>query len=671
VQIVRSSLSRFARALSERARSLELPEVIGELRDSYGYTWTLQGTFATRSRDKRHNAQLERMLLHDVEPWCALATMVRIEQQLQQHEADPVDTRAAGGIGLPQLTPLLEAAWKRLLETHPHDTLCGCSVDAVALSMQERQRNVRAMGIGLRDAALDLLCDRNAVEARSAPIAEAQSRVIVRNRTAVARAGVTEIQIFETIGDVSVGPGSADRPLPQVDDASAPAFGEFVQTLSTRYAHERRESPQHYPDDDLVRITKALAWVPQIPAFGIRSFDLNDFTGPLNPTSLSVDGDAVTVTNGIISAGFDGTDIWFEYVGRRISSLISIESTVDAGDSYTASLRGAPRLLSIMRCQASSSGPLRAGFDIVWKLEATAADVDSDLESMGALRTRKNRNESVSIRTRISIDANSSDLRVRVVGENRMKNHRLRIIFHHDLAALAQCTVRADAAFGHVIRQPIDDGKSPLEKAPSTMPLHRWLNCSDDSKSFTVVSDGLTEAEAVEGGVAVTILRAIGELSRANLPERPGHAGWPAAIPRAQSLGRHSASFAIRMDNRWSGDSPATISEATDRHLLPLVGETWRDIGHDVSVVGPELTGNNLRCTSFAPAQRDGEVMLRIVNESEVPQQGSWQLHRDGYQFAWARLDETPISEWTAVVDRRIEFTAAARAAMTLLLRLV
>jgi len=35
----------------------------------------------------------------------------------------------------------------------------------------------------------------------------------------------------------------------------------------------------------------------------------------------------------------------------------------------------------------------------------------------------------------------------------------------------------------------------------------------------------------------VTVLRACGELSRIDLPERPGNAGWPTHTPEAQCIG--------------------------------------------------------------------------------------------------------------------------------------
>jgi len=53
----RSSLRAFATAIVLEADGT-LPVVDGELRDSYGFTWTLQGTFATRAHEKRRNARV-------------------------------------------------------------------------------------------------------------------------------------------------------------------------------------------------------------------------------------------------------------------------------------------------------------------------------------------------------------------------------------------------------------------------------------------------------------------------------------------------------------------------------------------------------------------------------------------------------------------------------------
>ena len=130
-EIVAGSLTGFVAALEQRvtqhvtqhvtqraAQGEPLPEIRGELRDSYGFTWTLPGTLATRAHQKRRNARIERLLVRDVEPWVALAARARWE----------------GG----SRRQLVEAAWRSLLLCHPHDTLCGCSSDEVARAMDAR-----------------------------------------------------------------------------------------------------------------------------------------------------------------------------------------------------------------------------------------------------------------------------------------------------------------------------------------------------------------------------------------------------------------------------------------------------------------------------------------------------------------------------------------------------
>ncbi|MFN8579750.1 MAG: hypothetical protein U0163_02050 [Gemmatimonadaceae bacterium] len=74
----------------------------------------------------------------------------------------------------------------------------------------------------------------------------------------------------------------------------------------------------------------------------------------------------------------------------------------------------------------------------------------------------------------------------------------------------------------------------------------------------TLFSDGLAEYEALEDGTGRSDAGPGGELSRGNLPERPGHAGWPMTVPDAQSLGAIGASFSL---SRCTGrERPATVA---------------------------------------------------------------------------------------------------------------
>ena len=243
----RSTLGAFAEELVRRAAARGLPTIQGELRDSYGYAWALQGTLGARSALKQGAARVERLLLRDVEPWAALARLS--------------DGRSR--------TAELAAAWTPLLLCHPHDTLCGCASDAVARAMATRLEESAAAGVEIRARALDVLLGHDPARAHDRP-AEWRPYVVVRNRSARPRRGVAEVEVDLVLGEVPVGPSSAGAAVPE---AFAPPvrLGRPVsaaQLLERRRVFVREESPEHYPRNRLVERRRMLAWVDEVPGVG-------------------------------------------------------------------------------------------------------------------------------------------------------------------------------------------------------------------------------------------------------------------------------------------------------------------------------------------------------------------------------------------------------------------
>lgn len=623
--IQRTSLTEFVARFVAAGRLVELPIVRGELRDSYGYTWTLGGTLGTRAHQKRRNAQLERALLRDVEPWLVLSWFHRPETRLRAASDNGVITMA-------QLPALLNAAWQDLLTTHPHDTLCGCSIDEVARAMDARQESVRSQVQGLREAAMQLALQHDVVAARSRGIAPSTAHaIVVRNRTGIARAGVVELRLIETLGDVAVGPGGASAPPVRAHGDSRPPRlpGMVTQPLDARVAHQRRESPQHYPDNDLVRVHRALAWVPAVPAFGLRVFDAATIEAiNASPTvKVSESTSELVFDNDRMRVTVRDGQVAIEQQGRRIDEAVMLESTADRGDSYTPSLRGAPERLMCVDAHVVHRGPLRAAVRLRW--ESTARDIR--------------------VHTLLVLDANADALRCDIRGVNRRRDHRLRFRWRTGLSATD--TV-ADAAFGPVARRVADATETtnaPVREAVvPTMPMHRWAMQVERDQCVTVFSDGLAEAESMPDALAITLVRAVGELSRADLPERPGHAGWPQPTPDAQSLGPFRARLGIML-HAYGPDVLARNSRTADAVLLPLTGETWRDLDQARTatlLAGPELQGAGLEVSAITMAQRSDGIILRAVNLTTEAVAGHWMLPHDGpWMIRRCRLDETPLED--------------------------
>jgi alpha-mannosidase len=192
----------------------------------------------------------------------------------------------------------------------------------------------------------------------------------------------------------------------------------------------------------------------------------------------------------------------------------------------------------------------------------------------------------------------------------------------------------------------------------------------DSARGVTVYSDGLAEYEAdPSGDVAVTLVRSVADLSCNDLPERPGHAGWPVPTPEAQMLGPFAAEMALFPHGPRTSETIDLIERTADDVLLPLTGTTLRSAVADYpSTRALELEGRGL-AFSAAKESEDGEwLVLRCVNLTDDTVAGRWSLPFVARESRLARLDETPMSDVT-VSGRRLEFSAPPRAVVTVLVR--
>lgn len=623
--VVRATTLRdAAAAIVGRARRTELPVIEGELRDSYGYTWTLQGTPGTRAAQKRHNALAERLLVRDVEPWIAL-----------MGDGGSVTTRA-----------LLAAAWRTLLRAHPHDTLCGTAIDAVAAALDERLSSAMVQGGGLRDDTLLTLLGHDTASARAEPEAW-RPAVVLRNPVARARGGVAELELSATVASVAVGPGSAER---QGAPRRIPPWrvdGVPLQILDRGERVALTEDPRAYPRADRVATVRALGWVEHIGGYSVvtraqRGGARVDIPNPVHARERELSNELVRVS--VSDAGA----VRLEDIasGRVIADLLALEDRRDVGDLYTPAPREPLPPWTLRRVRLAHRGPLRGEL----ALDYTGPSGRCTL--------------------RLQLDANLPVLRVRVEGENRATDHRLRLRF---ATGLGDAATVADAAFHPVSRTPLrlTAEEQRMEHVVPSAPLHRWVARFTRDAGATVFSDGLAEYESQDdGSVAVTLVRAVGALSRPDLPERPGNAGWPADTSAAQSLGPFAAEFAVALHGADSPEVRDMVEQLADDVLLPIVGETLRsNLVEPREAGGLELCGDGLVFSSAKPAQRAGWIALRCVNRRDVVVRGTWRLGRTIAEAVRARLDETPEGSLTVDGDS-VSFQTAPQEIATVLVRL-
>jgi hypothetical protein len=636
----RSSLSSFASEIVSRGAGTDLPGVTGELRDSYGYTWTLQGTFGTRAHEKHLNAQAERLLLREAEPWSAMA----------------------GRMFGRSRRAFVESAWRTLLAAHPHDTLCGCSIDAVAEAMEGRLHSAANEAAGVRDDAIADLLGHDAAAAHRRRD-EWKPVVVLRNPAPRVRAGVAIVDVREFIADAPVGPGSASAaPAPAGQRRSPQLAGAGRrQVLARAVVNDRIESPRHYPDNDLVASTTAAVWVEDVPAYGILCLPIvarsSSRTGPAAPVEVSRSADLYEMRNAHLAVRVNaGGKVTLEHRGsaRSIERLLGIADETDAGDLYTPAPRDIASTARFLGARIVHRGPLRGELMLRWRLTPAGG------AQRGAPST---------LAVRLVLDADAPFVRVDASGENRSTDHRLRLAF---ATGVSSPVVWADAAFGAVRREQlvIPPADARAEHPPRTAPLHRYVSLFDAAQGTTIFSDGLAEYEATDDGtVLVTLVRAVGELSKNDLPERPGHAGWPTPTPGAQCLRPFAASFAVMPHGSRTPSTIDAIEHAADDVLVPLTGTTLRSaLSVPDPIHGAQLEGEGLAFSALKESE-DGEwLVARCVNLVERTIKGKWSFGFPLTEARLARLDETHIGP-IGVEGAAIEFEAAPRAIVTILAR--
>jgi alpha-mannosidase len=171
------------------------------------------------------------------------------------------------------------------------------------------------------------------------------------------------------------------------------------------------------------------------------------------------------------------------------------------------------------------------------------------------------------------------------------------------------------------------------------------------------------------GDLAVTLLRAVGALSRDDLPTRRGHAGWPVATPGAQCLGAERLQLALAPVTRADVDDGSTLSELWEDAFLPVQGIWLRQATRiAVEPIDVTLEGDGLVFSGLKPAEQGGGMVLRCYNATGRPTAGAWHFGTPITSAHRARADERQLHEIRlGEAGRFVPFHAAPHEIITIM----
>jgi alpha-mannosidase len=602
----------------------ETEAVTGELRAGYGHTWSLQGVHATRLPLKRMDSETTLLLEHQAEPLAALA--------------------ARAGTMAP--APLLQVAWRAVLESQFHDTIAGTVHDDAAAEAEVRLRQAATIGRTLRDTALAVLAG---VPDSPVSIESGAGTLALWNPRATQAGGVTVVEVTQFRSDVIVGPpdGRVARHAPHAGPASLEIAGSGplqMQLLGSRSAVERIDSTERYPDADVVEVHRVALLVPPQPGLSVRAARPSASRASRHAVQ-GVQSQGRTLRNQHlkVTARDDGSVDVIGQNGVELTRALALEIQADAGDAYTVSARGSVQCLKgPVRWRSLADGPLMAALRGSWR------EADAEFHALLELR-----HEEQFLRIRFDINNHGTHRRIRA----RLPGGG------------APCAL-AGAAFGYERRRRPAALQWDGEQTVFTAPAQRFVAAAGPQGGAALLVPGHLEYQlTADGDLLWTMLRSVGDLSLADLPERPGHAAWPTPLPGAQCLGSSSCSLALLPCTPLQADDPVLLARAWEAAFLGPHGAWYRGRRAGSPSAGQiELTGHGLVASSIKPALNGPGTVLRAYNLSQAEVRGTWHVTPAPAEAWRVRADETRTAP-LEVTGEGIVFCAGPRELVTVWVR--
>jgi alpha-mannosidase len=668
-----TTFSRFIATL--RRSGLSFPNHAGELRGGKRH-YILSGVLSSRVYLKQENDACETLLANLAEPLSALAWL-----------------RAGANHG----SGFLIYAWKKLLHNQPHDSICGCGIDFVHREMRGRFDEVRQIGENVVDAALETLAQR---VRRNAAAGEAPSFILVNpsaaNRHEVMRALVIlpPGRMAKTLAVFD----SSNQPLPtnvirfwpiasREEFAFPEAFAKLGQTsgrhplsydekreqlLQDRASYQldlsKRDKPWHVAEIEF--LTPAMAPV-SYRTFSVRASQPEKTKASITSQTVRVKGSVVE--NPYLRVKFypDGSlDVFDKSSKRQYQRCHIFEDTEDVGDEYDYSpaaksqtiwSRGKKGKLHVVQ-----QSPLAVEMEVTTNLPLPA-EFDRGASTKG---NRSKKFISCPLEIRFTVTATSPYVSVRTMFQNLVRDHRLRVQF---TAPLAANNALAGQQF-YVIERPLKkaSGKNWLQPPGPTEPMQHFCAVEDRKAGLAILTKGLYEYEARREGkgtaLILTLLRAVGWLSRNDLASRRNHAGPAFPTPEAQCQGQQVFEYAIMpYSGNWEKANVATWAQ---RFRVPMLEKVCRPAttGTPERAFGPlpadfsllRTEPDSLVITAVKKCDSRDTVLVRLYNASHQRVRGKlhWGLP---VSHAWkVNLLEERLEEVTVFSNSRVDLDCPA-----------
>lgn len=604
-KFIHSNFPDYLRELEAALEGRELSTVKGELRSQRTDGWgTLVNTASSRVYLKQMNQVGQALLEKVAEP---LASMANLLGKDYPHH-------------------LFTYAWKTLMQNHPHDSICGCSVDEVHREMVTRFAKSRHVAEALIDDSKRVIAD--AVNTSVfAQYGEDPLPLVVFNTTGWSRTGTVSIELDAARLYLREGLGLEEtgRRMKAVDLSGRELVDEQGNTVPCTVEDLGLLFGYDLPDDKfrqpyMCRRVKLTFQAADVAALGLRTYAWvrrKSAAAASKPASLFTGNRVMENEKLKVEIAEDGSfTLTDKGTGQVYRDLGIYEDTGDIGNEYMYKQPEGEKPLTTKGLAAQirviEDEPYRASVEIChdWEIPASADEkLDEEMRELVYYPYRKAQRSSklttLKLRTVISLEVEGKGVHIETTIDNTAKDHRVRALFPTDLNATVH---QVDSMFEIAERsiEPAPEWENPS----NTQHQQAFVDVSGEGAGLTVANLGLNEYEVLRDGrntIAVTLLRSVGELGDWGL--------FP--TPEAQCLGVHTARMEL-IPHNGDGMTSGAFTEAYQFQIPWTLSQTEMHEGNLPPSYTPFLwEGQELAFSSLKMNEKTGDLLLRWYNMSK------------------------------------------------------
>ncbi|MBX9688791.1 MAG: hypothetical protein K2X27_18935 [Candidatus Obscuribacterales bacterium] len=595
-----------------------------ELRDNsasakYGNAFLLPGVLSSRLYLKRENRSCERRLFRFAEPLFSFL-------KLRFNHAYPAAE--------------LDYALRLLLKNHPHDSICGCSVDEVHDEMEIRFKKIGQ----LLDPLLDL-CGRrlsglplDALKSPEDPEMDLK-RLRLFNSAAGRFCGVVPITWFEKLSEKALPPSSE------------------LQITESLEIDQLFAGWGRVPYYSLLRRQSGYLWVEDLPPFSEANISFPPEEGKTSKFPL-LKSRSKSMDNGILKVWLDERSrlkvCWRSGEGQEKEFCLEhkFRDSADGGDTYNydplpASVTAEARLIS---SRVGLKGPLLASLILTYEIDIPESLLEENVPA-GSLPNFKRASRKIKheIETEVVLKRGSPILEFETKFLNQSSGHRLELVMHTGFPVHCSFSENHFSLLRRYHQTKKQKSKLPVEIGseawPDRFPAQRFFVANGQ----LFLNKGLPEYGVEGESVTMTLLRSVPMLSRGRIQTRGGGAGPHLNTPGAECRRLNKVSYAWAplpvlqrkdiLSDQLSNDCIIAAYELTERYEQEIFScFSSLDDFRKGSLF--EIENPALRFLSAYISPEEDKFFLRLLNVSNEPQSTKIHLDFDFQNVQLCRFDE-------------------------------